>query len=133
MTETFQGIQDAGPDRCPDCGLIEATEPPLFDRLMTHCYAKVQGRSRRAERHCLWRTIRKLRERVAELEAWRTEVLISKKIGETSLAGAIAIADAGLVSRGPRCAICGKSEGNGIHYMGPGMMQTSAHYFEVPC
>lgn len=116
---TFQGIRDAGRDRCPDCGLIEATEAPLFDRLPTHCYAKIQGRSRRAERHCLMRTIRKaygIGDGAAMTESEKARALeLAKMIGTAP------------------CARCGKPEGNGIHYMGPGLIQTSAHHFEASC
>lgn len=54
--------------KCPECGLPESPIRPLFDRVEGQCYAKADGRSRRSERHCYIRTIRKLRERVAELE-----------------------------------------------------------------
>jgi|SRR5882672_4599928 len=48
------------------------------------------------------REIDRLRARVRELETWQTEVRISHKIGETSIASAIAIADAGLSKGDPQ-------------------------------
>lgn len=130
---TFQGIRDAGRDRCPDCGLIEATEAPLFDRLPTHCYAKIQGRSRRAERHCLMRTIRHLRASLADaMNIIRKAYGIGDGAAMTESEKARALELAKMIGTAP-CARCGKPECNGIHYMGPGLIQTSAHHFEASC
>ena len=60
---------------CPDCRRVEAEKEPRFDREEGLCYARIQGRSRRAERNCSSHTIRKLRQ---ELENAKSELALLK-------------------------------------------------------
>lgn len=84
---------------CPECGLLESPTRPLFDRRHDRCYRKADGKSRRSERGCYARTVRKLRERVQALEAWQTEILIHRRVHNPPpgdhLHAAVAIANAG--------------------------------------
>lgn len=95
---------DSPGDVCGDCKRLKASAPPKFDRDPRYCYAQVDGRSRRSERNCAGVTIRRLKERVRELEAWQNEIRITRTVHNPppgdAIHAAVAIADAGLKNPG---------------------------------